>query len=786
MKYCFFLLCCLHTLIANTQSSAESALKKFETNYPTEKIYLQYNKSSFIAGETMWFKCYTFSGNIASPISTNLYVELYDDQKNVIEKRIVPLIKGAGEGSFTLDKNLNEGVYYIRAYTLWSLNFDADFPYLHQFNLYNPNSPYKLTLKQAHWSAGVYPESGRIINGIKNKVAIRLTADGSLPLEWKGRVIDKEDAKEIISFSSHTPEIGSFEFIPLANKRYQVELSDNFGNVKLVPLPDAVPSANLLQVHREQNQIVCKISFQNEGASSYQLIGQMHNQLVYKATVGNTNKEGILIKIPVDKLTDGILHLTLFDDKGIPVAGRLSFVKIYGSSTDSIKIDTIATAKRGLNHLSFLADTASYGTYTILVEDGFTVPPTENIISRMLLTGDINRMVHEPAAYFANTTESADALDALLLTCKWRWFDWRSIIAGRYPEIKYKPDNYLSFTGAVFLGRKLQLNKPLNLIYQLADSTLLFHQARTDSSGAFYISNAIFYDTANLYYQLDSKRAGANAIKVIFEANNPFPKFTGVWPAHKYMLLPRPENDTLSEHLKMAINALHNQTIADNRYLVLQAVTVRAKANKKQDALNRKLSSPAFQSVDEIVLDLTNNENFIGSISIVDYIKQTIAGLQTFPLYRNSVLGIYIDEMKSNVIGLQTLPITDIAMVKFLRTGNVINGNPLLLVYTKRGDSSRAPFYGMPFSKIVGYRSPAPFPFVDYANELYNKVELDSRSLLYWNTSPKPDSSGKVSIRFHNNDISQTFKATVVGLKSDGRPFVLERIFGQTTSNIKK
>ena len=85
------------------------------------------SKNDYLAGETIFFKAYALVGYEPSAISTNLYAELYDKNKNIISQQQVPLFNGSGEGSFAVSASLAEGVYYIRAYTRYMLNFDEEF-----------------------------------------------------------------------------------------------------------------------------------------------------------------------------------------------------------------------------------------------------------------------------------------------------------------------------------------------------------------------------------------------------------------------------------------------------------------------------------------------------------------------------------------------------------------------------------------------------------------------------------------------------------------------------------
>ena len=179
----FFTLLYLFCFVQNSiaQKKAEEALQRFQESYPLEKIFIQYDKVSYIAGEKMWFKCYVFSEYSFSNQSTNLYVELYNQQKELLDKSIIPLLNGAGEGNFSLNQQLEEGVYYIRAYTTWMLNYDENFPYLHQFLVYNTQSPMKLKAKPIRWDAKAFAESGQLIAGMESQVVIPLFSETFLP-----------------------------------------------------------------------------------------------------------------------------------------------------------------------------------------------------------------------------------------------------------------------------------------------------------------------------------------------------------------------------------------------------------------------------------------------------------------------------------------------------------------------------------------------------------------------------------------------------------------------------
>lgn len=120
-----------------SQNKAEDALLKFEKDYPQEKVHLIFNKDHYVAGENIWFKSFVFDGYNRSKISTSLFVEIYDRNKKLIDKKMIPLLNGEGSGSFSLSKTLQEDVFFVRAYTTWMTNFSEDFNYLQPITILN-------------------------------------------------------------------------------------------------------------------------------------------------------------------------------------------------------------------------------------------------------------------------------------------------------------------------------------------------------------------------------------------------------------------------------------------------------------------------------------------------------------------------------------------------------------------------------------------------------------------------------------------------------------------------
>lgn len=106
----------LNTIIEKTQKTIQ--------DYPTEKVYLHFDKPYYGIGDTMWFKGYLALGqNQPSDLSKILYVDILSDKDSVIKSLRLPVVNTSAYGSITLDPTLyKSGNYRVRAYTYWMIN----------------------------------------------------------------------------------------------------------------------------------------------------------------------------------------------------------------------------------------------------------------------------------------------------------------------------------------------------------------------------------------------------------------------------------------------------------------------------------------------------------------------------------------------------------------------------------------------------------------------------------------------------------------------------------------
>jgi hypothetical protein len=116
--------------------------------FPQEKIYVQTDKSIYIAGETLWFKVYLTDAVVHFPseYSRFVYVEWINPLGSLINREKIRIAPGQSCGQIKISEKLPEGNYTLRAYSGTMYGMDED--YLFHKNIY-VHSPFSIQVKDS-------------------------------------------------------------------------------------------------------------------------------------------------------------------------------------------------------------------------------------------------------------------------------------------------------------------------------------------------------------------------------------------------------------------------------------------------------------------------------------------------------------------------------------------------------------------------------------------------------------------------------------------------------------
>ena len=769
------------------QDKIDKAIENLEHNYTQEKVYLLLDKDKYVVGDNIYFKSFVFNGYNRSKVSNTLFVELYDHNKNMVDKKTVFLKNGEGDGTFTLNEFLNEDIYFVRAYTAWMGNFPEEFNFMKKVPIYNPSSEQKLVLdKNVKWTANVFPESGTLIDNIATKVAVRVYSQGIPPANWSGYVIDSEKpAEKLATFKNFDQNVGTFTITPKNGRTYKAIIEDSKGVKQTIDLPAVSNSGINLQRTTDTKGINYKIKGNNlpQGLQGYSIVGTINNQMVYRANIKTTASDATSI-IPTKVSNDetAVLNITIFDDKQNPVAQRLFFVNPKKLNLDEPTLAiSMNNEARAFNSFDIEPD-ADHTSYTVLVKDS---QPSENknentILSAQWLTGDFTSPIFNPAQYFEKTA-NPEALDAILISEKWKRFDWESLFAGKAPEFIYKPQNNLSFQGKVTNNGRFLPNKNINLLLKTEKSDKSFVPAVTDDKGFIYLDNIYFDEplTVSYYLNKDKKETSeSDNLNITFQASvNSIPLKNNL-PATNYLLVKEAQADP--SIAKLLQNKKNRQALIDfEKETQIEEVKVVAKKVDKKAELDKELSSGRFSSINATVFDLVNdNQDAMSSQNILQWLQGRAAGL-TFtmdqsgnlvPSIRGSQANLFLDEMPVDASMISSIPVSNIAMVKVLKDGGLVSN--AVAIYTRRGNMvAEEDKMKEKVNKLVlkGYDKSTEFELPDITGDAYKRITKDTRETLYWNPSLSEDGGLAPRAKFFNNDEAKNRQVIIISFDKNDR-----------------
>ena len=776
----------------------DSLLALQQQTDPQEKMFVHFDKNYYNPGETIWFKAYLFNGINRSLGSKNFYAELRDEKGVLIDRKTAPVIFSGAASHFILPDSFPKTTVIFRAYTTAMLNGDTDFIYVKPIRILNQSK--KIAPQKAAAitpQIRFLPEGGEWVAGLQSLMAFITTGTNEIPVNSRG-VIKDSDGKQVLSFSSLHDGMGSFNITPQAGQTYTAVWKDDKGKEYTTPLPAVKEKGIVLQVADAECGKKFTVQRQPNAGDELQsltVIGVFNEQLAYQAKLNLTARNTVSALLPVNELPSGILQVTVFDKNMRPVAERITFVNNSNYEFDADAwISDLNIGKRALNRAEVkISDTVSANVSVSITDADLDVPAQDhdNIVSRMLLTGDLRGKINNPYYYFFSTADSTSFyLDLVMLTHGWRRYNWDNVLAGKVPPETYKESDYLALTGKLVnaQGGSFEQNLMLNGFMRTMDSASNFITLPIDRKGNILNPGLIFYDSARLYLQFNDKQKDFEPS--MLNLNNgllqsiPTKGLTTlqkIWPYEPDSLTGARNSKIGLEELKVAAKKFKDAH-------VLQNVTVTAKAKTNLEKLDEKYASAMF-SGDAKSFDLINDPFAGSSYSIFQYLQGKVAGLQITTGGANPSLSwrggtpvFYLNEMQTDVSSIQSLNVSDVAYIKVFSpsSAGVISssGGGVISIYTKKGgDAAQSGESRLGLVKLTGYSAIKQFYAPDYATASTDVYYDDLRTTLYWNPFIILDNTKKrFKFQFYNNDFTTRFRIVMEGINEEGKLVHVEKV----------
>lgn len=787
--------CCLLLAVTAAAQNLEATLATYAEKYNPEKAYLHYDKPAYAPGETVWFKAYLMEGLLPAERSKTFYIDWLDEKGTVLHHTVSPVIEGTTNGQFDIPENYKGKYLQVRAYTKWMLNFDTAFLYHKNLPILTGSNAAATPKPAVVTTLHFFPEGGDAVAGIVNKIAFKATDQWGTPVAIKG-TIQTAGGTRVDSFRTVHNGMGFLFLQSQAGETYVAKWKDAKGVVQTTPLPLAKAEGISLQVMpggKRRQFTISRTATAPEAFKRLQLVGTMHQQLVFKADIDLTTavtKKGV---IPVENLPSGIVTITLFDATGNAIAERIAFVNNEDYSVAAeMQVQHWGLNKRARNEVQVTIPDDIAANLSVSVTDAtIGADSSSNIIAQLLLSADLKGYIHQPTHYFQNNSDStAGQLDLVMLTHGWRRFKWEDVVKGKFPQMPFARDTaYLTLSGKVYGFTPAQLaGSGSNIVMFLTqkDSSVKMAMTPVDNEGRFYEPGWVFFDSMNVYYNLQPAKILKGGEVRFMEDRLAPPDYKRLL---KHFTPYNPLTDTTGNylHYRLAMERLKANDLMKEK--MLENVTVKAKTKTPVEVLEEKYASGMFRFGDGYQFDLVNDALAGTYTSIFQYLTGKVAGLQITGsgpgvslTWRNSTPQLFLDEMPTDVDMVASVPVSDVAYVKVIRPPFMGSagggGGGAIAIYTRRGnDAARTPGKGLNTNVINGYTPVKEFYAPNYSSFDRRNEQRDLRTTLYWNpmviTLPNRKTA---TFTFYNNDVTQAFRVIIEGITRDGRLVHIEQI----------
>ncbi|MBC3758422.1 hypothetical protein H7U19_08410 [Hyunsoonleella sp. SJ7] len=359
-----------------------------------------------------------------------------------------------------------------------------------------------------------FPEGGKMIDGLENKVAYKAINYKGLGAVVSGHIVDETDSI-IRPFTTNDLGMGFTYFKPSKSKSYYGKIISKEGVAYKYPLPKVKSTGYLISAGETRDYMSLTVKSNIQNTENLYVEVRSRGVLIRKHafTLENGMHEAFVKKA---ELPNGIVYITLFTSYDAPVCERLFFnykeEKIVNITANTDKEFYGKRQKTALKvSVSDVDDSPVKVNFSALVMDknklGSTQKVQPNMLSYFLLNSELKGFIENPNYYFdSNNKLRKRDLEALMLTQGWRDYIYDKTDTGS--NFEFQPETEAVISGKVRsnFNKNKTPKKPINLT-MITKPSFSVHTQETDSLGAFTFSlNNLFADEHSILIQSTNKK----------------------------------------------------------------------------------------------------------------------------------------------------------------------------------------------------------------------------------------------------------------------------------------
>jgi hypothetical protein len=797
------------------------ASSNFVAERLSEKTYIHTDKDFYFTDETIWFKLYLVDGSthLKSEKSRLAYVELRDENDNLVLKKKLFIETLSASGDIGLDSSLRPGDYTLSTYTRYIENQNNPLPFEKQITIvgrtsgtgsanYRKPRENRITYKNAasalsDLNVRFFSEGGPMVSGIETSVAVHITDKKGKGIAAKGKIVDENN--NLVAFvKSQEFGLGVFKILPLEDKKYFAVLNDNFK----YPLPKALTAGYVLNTKNKGDVVLIDITTNiPKGLEGAYILGHLRGRIIHKQQIlPDDDSHSYRIRFLNNGLPPGVAQFTLFNADGDPVCQRSIYIPRADTEV-TLSVDTFSgpylprqkvPIQLSLSDKQGRPISADISVGVTLV-DRLSLSNRENSLENwLLLNSDIGGVIDNPEYFFENDSEGrSNLLDALMITREPEPFDWNNALT-----VETKVDPIIEpEEGIMIKGRTVDFNNRTTAKQAEVKLSLLglpegLYEERkvTDTNGEFSFGPYIFPDTLKAVVNaesLEKRRNGKSKnLAIVMEKDTSFTESVAKDRDKTRFIL---QDEKMPMPKSFATTSGILDFPMDGSVIELDEALVSEKKKTRQDSIDIafKNLNPLYRNPSKrLFLDSIPGATGLPVFSIL---LARLPGARIVGPFNNSTLLIRQDS-RGNPLFVVDGMVTDVSMVRAMNSAEIefidvltpaaagayINRSAfgVVVIYTKgslnlpsKSKSNERP--NVKGLDIVGFATGENFNVPDYSVQMPEHSQPDDRSTLYWQpnivfgNSGEPDNS---EISFYTSDLLGSYMIKVEGITADGTP----------------
>ena len=522
-------------------------IRQFNSLFPQEKVYLEFDNTAYFQGENIWFKAFVTSATTLERAPSGvLYVDFVAPTGQIILQQKLKVEAGQTDGAIPLlDAGTQQtrekrgivaypsGFYEIRAYTQNMLDFSPEAVFSRVIPVYtqpkyvgeydrshvvsNEDNPLVDKLrgesqeKDKDLNVTFYPEGGDLIRGVPNRVAFKATGSDAFGIDAL-LVFGLGDSARTVHDG-----MGSFIITPDGYNAVDIFPTSNYKHYFL-ELPRPVKSGYSMMSDMLSDSLLQVSIWRTQDLIGEQtaLAVTCRGDVVYFEEIKDV--ESSRLNIDCSGWPVGVCRITLFNKEGRILSSRSIFHNSAGYHSPSIAVSTDSMSRQSCDRevLEFmLTDQAGnpfQDRFCLSVRDAtdYGGGHTDNLQTNLLLSSDLRGYIHDPAWYLeSNDQEHREALNLLTMVQGWERYEWQTMAGITEFEEKHRIEEGLTMNGWILSYRNREPVSDINIYASLMpdnDKTLFeSFEYQTDSTGYFGFDLSDFYGKSQFTIHVMSK-----------------------------------------------------------------------------------------------------------------------------------------------------------------------------------------------------------------------------------------------------------------------------------------